>query len=488
MMDAENLDATLPVGWIHANMEDVCDIIMGQSPRGDSYNQDAQGIPLINGPVEFGPTPFSNTIRSKFTTKPTKLCRKNDLLLCVRGSTTGRMNIAGFDACIGRGVAAIRSSLCQSYINYFINFKQPQIFNMGTGSTFPNVTIDMLRSIIIPTPPLAEQYRIVSRIEELFSRLEAGVEALEKAKPLLQRYRQAVLKAAVEGRLTEEWRKGHPDNKPAESLYKQSNIENHEYAGSFDDNLQLWDVPENWQWTKLGMCSELITKGESPKWQGFNYVEQGILFIRSENVLWGDLDISNSVKIPLEFHRKLKRSVVRPNDVLINLVGASIGRCGVIPASIQEANINQAVATIRVKEILLPYYLMYLLISPKMQKEIQGNKVETARPNISLGDLKYLNIPLPPIFEQKKIVDEIEYKLYILNNLDPIIESDIHFIAHLRQSILKNAFEGKLVPQDPNDEPASALLEMIKAERAIHAPKRGKRINSKTTPQTRLTQ
>ncbi len=77
---------------------------MGQSPPGDTYNENNEGVPLINGPVEFGPDPFSETIIGKFTTAPSKMCKKGDLLICVRGATTGRTNIAGFDACIGRGV------------------------------------------------------------------------------------------------------------------------------------------------------------------------------------------------------------------------------------------------------------------------------------------------------------------------------------------------------------------------------------------------
>jgi type I restriction enzyme S subunit len=112
---------------------------MGQSPDGDSYNTTGVGVPLINGPVEFSKDSFGKTIRSKFTTQPTKFCKEGDLILCVRGSTTGRMNIAGFDACVGRGVAAIRAKHYQPWINHFISSKRDEIHDKGTGATFPNV-------------------------------------------------------------------------------------------------------------------------------------------------------------------------------------------------------------------------------------------------------------------------------------------------------------------------------------------------------------
>jgi len=155
----------LPVGWGWGIIKAISEIIMGQSPPGKSYNIKGAGVPLINGPVEFGPNPFSKTNRAKFTTAPTKMCKENDLILCVRGSTTGRMNIAGFDACIGRGVAAIRGFIDQWYLNYYIHFNEKNFLNMGTGSTFPNISSNQVAEYFIPLPPLTEQRRIVVEVE-----------------------------------------------------------------------------------------------------------------------------------------------------------------------------------------------------------------------------------------------------------------------------------------------------------------------------------
>ena len=156
---------SLPASWAWSTIGAVTDVIMGQSPPGDTYNQDSNGIALINGPVEFGPTPFSKTLQTKFTTQPTKLCEQGDLILCVRGSTTGRMNIAGSQACIGRGVAAIRAKIDQTYISIFVHSMQQEIYEMGTGSTFHNISRDNTKSIEIPVAPLHAQHRIVAGIE-----------------------------------------------------------------------------------------------------------------------------------------------------------------------------------------------------------------------------------------------------------------------------------------------------------------------------------
>jgi restriction endonuclease S subunit len=199
----------LPKGWAETNLDKIAEIIMGQSPPGSSYNQTGEGFPLINGPVEFGPSPFSETVKSKFTIAPTKFCQKGDLIVCVRGSTTGRMNISGFEACIGRGVAAIRSHADQNYINLIIHSKQEEIYRLGTGSTFPNVSSDILGKIPIPLPPLNEQKRIADRLDLLLTRIDKTKAHLDRIPPLLKRFRQSVLAAATSGKLTEDWREAN---------------------------------------------------------------------------------------------------------------------------------------------------------------------------------------------------------------------------------------------------------------------------------------
>lgn len=182
-------------------LNEASEIFMGQSPSGDTYNTIGNGVPLINGPVEFSDDPFGRTIRSKFTTLPTKICKQNDLILCVRGSTTGRTNIAGFDACIGRGVAAIRAKEFQPWINYFIRAKRKDIYKLGTGSTFPNVSSSILGGIKLPFPSLSKQKEIVNQLDDLSTETRRLESIYERKLVALGELKKSLLAHAFNGEL-----------------------------------------------------------------------------------------------------------------------------------------------------------------------------------------------------------------------------------------------------------------------------------------------
>jgi type I restriction enzyme S subunit len=156
-----------PSHWKKGLLGEVCLIVMGNSPPGDSYSEVERGVPLINGPVEFSRSPLGMTLRTKFTSKPTYMCKKGDILVCVRGATTGRTNIAGFDACIGRGVALVRGYESQKFINLFMWNIGTVLLAAGKGTTFPSISYDDLANLEIAIPPLDEQERLVAKVESL---------------------------------------------------------------------------------------------------------------------------------------------------------------------------------------------------------------------------------------------------------------------------------------------------------------------------------
>ena len=188
--------------WNKVKLSDICEIIMGQSPKGSSYNDIGEGVPLVNGPVEFGPTHFSKTVKSKWTTQPTKMCKELDLLLCVRGSTLGRINIAGFEACIGRGVAAIRAKegIEQKYINYIIHSMRSEIYNIGTGTTFPNISSQQIKDIEIDLPSIDEQRELVKILDKLLDN-ENSIEEVSHISNNIEVIKKSILAKAFRGEL-----------------------------------------------------------------------------------------------------------------------------------------------------------------------------------------------------------------------------------------------------------------------------------------------
>lgn len=168
--------------WEIANLADVSEIIMGQSPPGETYNIEGQGTPLINGPSEFG---GENPIKAKWTVSPTKLTKENDILICVRGHTTGRLSISDGIYCIGRGVAVIRAldqKISSRFLFFVLEENQSKIFqkSYAAGSTFPNITRDELGKTLVALPPLKEQRQIADILTEAGHKLQ--LEKIEKDK------------------------------------------------------------------------------------------------------------------------------------------------------------------------------------------------------------------------------------------------------------------------------------------------------------------
>jgi type I restriction enzyme S subunit len=302
-------------------------------------------------------------------------------------------------------VYEIDEGLCfPLYLEWYVRTNNLQSLVKAQGSTnYSAIRSYTIYDYEIPLPPLNEQRRIVERVE------------------------------ALEARITK-----------AQSLREEASLETDLIVGA--TSRRFFEIRNNkYKIEQLENISTRITKGESPKWQGFTYQDEGPLFVRSENVLWGKLDLSFPTHIPIEFHRKLSRSKLFEGDVLVNLVGASIGRSCVVPNNIGEANINQAVGVISPnKEMLDSDYLMHFLISRPAQEIIHGGKVDTARPNISLGDLRKLPVPLPPLDEQRRIVaylDSVQARLASLRELQSATGEEL---SALLPSVLDRAFKGEL--------------------------------------------
>ncbi len=308
-------------------------------------------------------------------------------------------------------------------------------------------------------PPLAEQERIVTAIEEAFSKLDAGQAGLRTVRQLLKRMRDAILAAAVTGRLVPQ----DPTDTPATKLLADLGVE----------PLEPEDVPalpEGWAWACLGDVAKWSSGGTPTAGTARYYggsIPWAVIGDLTEGPVW---DTASS--LTEDGLAESSAKVVPKGTVLLAMYGASIGRIGVAARSMAT---NQAIACARPRsDVLEGSFLFWFLRSQRRAFVEQGKGA--AQPNISQTILKSWPIAVPPVDEQHRIVDEVERQFSFVDACERAVDVGLARSAALRRSVLKAAFEGRLVQQDPTDEPASALLERIRAERSAQpVPKRPKR-------------
>ena len=322
---------------------------------------------------------------------------------------------------------------------WYYALKSLDLAELNRATAIPGLNREDAYKIDFALAPLNEQKRIADKLDAILARVNACREHLDRVPAILKRFRQSVLARATSGKLTEEWRDRLKGRTP-------------------------------WQAIQLRDLSELITKGASPKWQGFSYVQpgKGILFITSENVREMRLDVAEPKYVESALNDAQKRSILRKGDLLTNIVGASIGRTAIYDLSLP-ANINQAVCLVRLKDEVNGRFILYVLSSPSVIDYMHGEKVDVARANLSLEDIGDIPLNIPERDEQDEIVRRVETLFAYAEHLEARYTDARAQVERLTPALLAKSFRGELVPQDPSDEPAAVLLERIGALRAAAA-------------------
>lgn len=377
------------------------------------------------------------------------------------------------------------------FVGYFLQTDEyrHQISELSAGSNINNLKRDHILSFPFRIGPLPEQRRIVAKIEELLSDLDAGVAALQRAKTNLKRYRASVLKAAVEGKLTEAWRSEHSNAEPASKLLERILTERRKkweadqltkFKTAGKEPPKNWqaryvepkppvtaglpELPEGWCWASVEQVASECTVGHVGPMKD-EYESDGIPFLRSQNVRPLRFDRVGLRFIPKGFHEKLRKSRLIGGELLVVRSG-NIGEACVYPFDEPEANCADLVIT-RFTSGFDAHYASIFIVSPLGKYLVGGKRTGSALSHFNVGAMEQSPIPLPPLPIQKRIVEEVAERLSQIEASELAIENGLRRAARLRQSILKLAFEGKLVPQDPADEPAGELLARVKALQSI---------------------
>ena len=448
----------LPKGWIWTTLEKTSQIILGQSPPSSTYNTDGEGLPFYQGKLEFGKL---YPIPRKWCTTPKKIAEKGDVLISIR-APVGPTNVCPEKSAVGRGLAAIRGlgGIESFFILYLMRAFANEIASRGTGTTFDAITGNQLKTFEIPLPPLAEQHRIVAKLEVLFTQLDAAVDNLKKAHTQLQRYRQSLLKSAFEGELTKEWREGHSDELQPMSVSEVSNLDN------------LPELPDGWVWTKIEDIAEFIRgvsyrKDQSSKTQIDDYVP----ILRANNI---NVQLNFEDLVYVQQEKVKDEQYVKALDIIIAMSSGSKHLVGKASQAHQDfdGGFGTFCGLVRVSEEVNQKFIGLFFQSPVYRNEISRLSTGININNLRRENIEDMFIPLPSLTEQEQIVSELERRLSVADEIEATIGAELTRAGRLRQSILKDAFSGKLVPQDPNDEPACVLLEKIRDEKEEQQPKR----------------
>ncbi len=379
-------------------------------------------------------------------------------------------------------------NLDNAYLKYFLNQWEFVSFvtRLNTGDR-PRVDFTQFADYPFPLPPFPEQHRIVAEIETQFTRLDASVAALRRVRANLKRYRTSVLKAACEGRLVpteaELARSEGRDYEPAGVLLerilaeRRARWESQEKRRgkykelSAPDTSALPELPEGWAWATLSQLTELkggVTKGQRYK---DGQTLRAVPYLRVANVQRGFLDLKQISTIETS-QESIDQLRLISGDVLFTEGGDrdKLGRGWVWKGEIEECiHQNHVFRARSISNGVVPEFASWWGNSFGQDFFSRFGKQTTNLASINLTVLSQFPIPLPPLAEQARIVAEVERRLSVVQQAEATVEASLARAERLRQSILKQAFSGKLVPQDPGDEPASALLERIKAEREAAA-------------------
>lgn len=449
-----------PSRWRLATLSEVCDIELGQSPPSDTYNSVGLGLPFYQGKAEFGeihPTPV------KWCSDPKKIANAGDILISVR-APVGPVNICQETSCIGRGLAAIqpKNGMIGKYVFYYLKLIEKEWDSKATGTTFKAITGSVIRKQQIPVAPTEDQEKIVTKIEELFSQLDAATAALKRVQANLKRYKSSVLKAACEGRLvpTEAElarREGRSYESGAELLERilkerRRRWEEEQRAKGKDpakmkypeparpDTEGLTELPEGWCWATVEQVC-FLDVGFAFKSNEFE--DRGVKLLRGDNIQPGILRWDDTRFWPEKKIAPYKHLLIDEGDIILAM-DRPIITSGLKLARAKKQDLPcllvQRMARFRFVFEPLSDYLYVSLQTDHFVKHLMGSQTGTQLPHISARNIYSYQFPLPPLAEQKRISEEIEKHLSIIDLLYSNIETDLKRIFGMRQAILRQCF------------------------------------------------
>lgn len=472
----------LPKGWIRCELGDVAILKNGYAFKSKDYSE--EGISLIRiSDINDGIVSTENSAKIPIDrVEEGYWVEKGDILIAMSGATTGKFGVynetekALQNQRVGNIKPYDENLFVKKFLFYLIADLKREIEKRAYGGAQPNISGKLIEALEIPLPPLPEQHRIVAKIEELFSELDHGVAQMQALLAQLKTYRQAVLKYAFEGKLTEQWRSQQlaPLGSAVELLEKIRE----ERQSRYEAGLAEWKaakargekvkkpgppkvfpplteeeveglpvLPEGWVWVKLKTISTVLS---GYAFKSKDFVSEGVPVIKIGNIGYSEFHWKDQQFLPKEFISSNSDFLIEHDDLLIALTRPITNNTTKVcryPDKQRAALLNQRVASI--KDIGISKDFLFLFFqTTELKNYIKSKFSETLQPNLSPKDLELTPTPIPSLEEQHAIVLAIETRLSIAEQAEAVLRRELAQAEALRQSILKKAFEGKLVGQE----------------------------------------
>lgn len=389
---------------------------------------------IVNGEHPYLEAKFLRGLKKPKIVSAGKFINKSSKVILVDGENSGEV----FDIFVDGYMGSTFRLLCfseivyEQYCRYFIIINKEIYSKSKKGSAIPHLNKELFFNMPFPLPPLTEQQRIVERIESLFAKLDEAKENLQNVLEGFETRKAAILHKAFTGELTAKWRKQHGVSM------------------------------ESWESVKVSNLCENIVCGKTPT----SYIDNNgdIPYLKVYNIVNNKIDFDSKPQyIPKKIHEsKLKSSILKPKDVIMNIVGPPLRKIAIIPDTYSEWNMNQAIVRFRTKEKLYYKYLYYYLIYPKTLDDIIcETKGVVGQANISITQSRNLNINLPTFSEQTEIVRIIDELFVKEQQAKELAENALSKVDLIKKTILARAFRGELGTNNPADEAAVELLKRM---------------------------
>jgi type I restriction enzyme, S subunit len=334
------------------------------------------------------------------------------------------------------------------YLYHILNMGKERIFvPLMKGMANVSLPMSRIKDVEINLPSFEDQLKLAEIYQEVAKDIDQLKTETEKQKDYISKLRQSILQMAVQGELTAKWREENPDVEPAnvllekikakkEQLIKEGKIKRQKLLPPIVYEQKPFALPKSWEWVRLQNICSKIGSGSTPK--GSNYAKDGVPFFRSQNIHNSGLVYDDIKYISKDIQHKMKGTIVRPDDILLNITGGSLGRCAHVPLSFSEGNVSQHVTIIR-PMLLQNAFLHLQFLSPLLQKPIFDFSTGAGREGLPKYNLEKFTVSFPPLTEQKAIVSKVKQLMAWCDELEKKTEKRDDYLKKMMQAVVKQA-------------------------------------------------